>query len=150
MAPSLRQAQLLKNFPLLYVTRRLITMFTRTHHHPNPVHTIPNYFSKIDFYTILQPTYRSSQWPLSIWLSSQSPACIPFLFCACYMHCLSHPSWPDHFNYVWQEYKLYSTLFNFLQLGIPFFLDSNILLSILFSNTLSLCSSLNVTPSSVD
>jgi hypothetical protein len=60
------------------------------------------------------------------------------------MLCPSHAPWLDHSNYTWQEYKLWSSsLYNFPQSPlISSFSSSNILLSSLFSNTLSLCSSL--------
>jgi hypothetical protein len=43
----------------------------------NPVHKYPNYFSKINFNTIISPTSKSSQWSLSFWISHESPVCIP-------------------------------------------------------------------------
>jgi hypothetical protein len=60
------------------------------------------------------------------------------------MHCQSHPPWLDHSNYTW--YKLRSSsLCSFLQPPVTSSLfSSNILLSMLFSNTLSLCSSLTL------
>jgi hypothetical protein len=58
----------------------------------------------------------------------------------------SHPPWLDHSNYTWKEYKLWSSsLCSFLQPPVASsLLDPHILLNNLFSNTLSLCSSLNV------
>jgi hypothetical protein len=35
--------------------------------------------------------------------------CIPLLPHACYLPCPSHPPWLDHSNYVWEEYKLWSS-----------------------------------------
>jgi hypothetical protein len=57
----------------------------------------------------------------------------------------SHPRL-DYSNYTWQKYKSWSTsLCNFLHFPITSSLFSpNIRFSTLFSNTLSLCSSLNV------
>jgi hypothetical protein len=61
---------------------------------------------------------------------------------SCYTPCPSHHPWLDHSNYTWRKS---SSLRSFLQLPITSSLfDPNILLSTLFSNTLSLCSSLNV------
>jgi hypothetical protein len=60
----------------------------------------------------------------------------------CYMPFPSHPPWLDHSNYTWERN---SSLCGFLQPHIISCLwGQNILLSILFSNTLSLCSSFNV------
>jgi hypothetical protein len=65
---------------------------------------------------------------------------------SCHMHYPSHPFWFDHSNYTWQRVQFMKLLImQFLQ---PFITSSlfgpNILLNTLFSNTLSLCSSLNV------
>jgi hypothetical protein len=70
-----------------------------------------------------------------------------FLFFShsCYMSCTSHPPWLDNSNYTWwtvQVMKLLMQLSPTSYHFIPF--GPNILLSTLFSNTLSLCSSLNV------
>jgi hypothetical protein len=64
-----------------------------------------------------------------------------FLMCA-----TSQPPWLDHSNYTWRRVQVSSSsLCSFLQPPITSILFSpNILLSTLFSNTLSLCSSLNV------
>jgi hypothetical protein len=72
----------------------------------NPVHTTPFYLSKISFNIISPPTYRSSQSPLSSWLSHQSPVCIPLLPHACYTPCSSHPPLLDHYNYIWQRVQV--------------------------------------------
>jgi hypothetical protein len=65
---------------------------------------------------------------------------------SCYMPCPSQSPRLDNSNYTWEQYKLRSSsLYSFLQPPItssPF--GPNIPLSTLFSNTLSLCSSLNV------
>jgi hypothetical protein len=64
---------------------------------------------------------------------------------ACYMPCPSHLPWLYCSNYTWRRVKLWSSsLCSFLQPSITSsFLRQNILLSTLFSNTLSLYSSLN-------
>jgi hypothetical protein len=60
----------------------------------------------------------------------------------------SHPPWFDHLNNwtIGEEYRLWSSsLSNFLHpLFTLFLLGPNIILCILFSNTLNLCSSLDV------
>jgi hypothetical protein len=70
------------------------------------------------------------------------PIGIPLCPHSCYMPCPSHPPWLDHSNYTWWR----SSLCSFLESPItsPLF-GPNILFSNLFPNTLSLCSSLNVT-----
>jgi hypothetical protein len=85
--------------------------------------------------------------------SSFSPSVFPTnnlyppLFHSCYMPCSSHPPWLNHSQlFDCKEYNLQSSLLcRFLQPPItsPLF-DPDIILRILFSNTLSLCSSLNV------
>jgi hypothetical protein len=62
------------------------------------------------------------------------------------MSCQSHTAWRDHSNYVCEEYNLWSSsLCSFLKsLFTSALFEPNILLSTLFSNTFSLCSSLNV------
>jgi hypothetical protein len=59
---------------------------------------------------------------------------------SCYMLCSSHPHWLDHSNYIWRRVQV---MCSFLQPPATSSLfGSNILLSSLFSNTLSICSSL--------
>jgi hypothetical protein len=57
-----------------------------------------------------------------------------------------HPPWLDHSNYIWRKVRV-MTLPS-MQFSPSFYVSSvfcpNILLNILFSNTFSLCSSLNV------
>jgi hypothetical protein len=72
---------------------------------------------------------------LSPWLPQESLTCIPLFPNASYMPHPSHPPWLHHSNYkLWN-----SSLRSFLQS-----LFGPNILNILFSNTLSLCSSLNV------
>jgi hypothetical protein len=85
--------------------------------------------------------------------SSGFPANILYTFLfsiLCYIPCPAHPPWLDHSNYIWWKAKLWSpSWYSFLQSPITSSLFSpNILCSTLFSNTLSLCSSLNVRDSS--
>jgi hypothetical protein len=60
--------------------------------------------------------------------------------------CPYHPPWIDHYNFFCEKYKFWwSSLCSFLQSPVTSFLfGPNIILSTLFSNTLSLCSSCNV------
>jgi hypothetical protein len=62
------------------------------------------------------------------------------------MPCSSHPPWLNHSNYTWRRVQviIYS-LCSFLQhLVTSSLFRPNILFNTLFSNTLYLCSSLNV------
>jgi hypothetical protein len=63
----------------------------------------------------------------------------------CYMYFTSNPPSIRHSSYIWQKKKFWScTLGTFFQHSAALFLFSpNILLSTLFPDTLSLCSSLN-------
>jgi hypothetical protein len=71
--------------------------------------------------------------------------CIPLSPLSCYMPCQFHPPWLDHFNYTWRRKLWSSSLCSFLQPPVTSsLLGPNILVSTLFLNTLSLCSSLNV------
>jgi hypothetical protein len=73
----------------------------------------------------------------------QYPIHITLLPPSCYITCLSHPHWLDHSNYTWQRVQV--SLCRFLQPPATLFpLGPNILLSSLFSNTLSLRSFINV------
>jgi hypothetical protein len=57
---------------------------------------------------------------------------------AYYMLCLFYTPWVDCYNYIWREYKLWSSLLlNFLQLLIMLSFSLNFLLSTLFSNFLN-------------
>jgi hypothetical protein len=79
-------------------------------------------------------------------LSHRNPVRIHNLTDMCYIPCLSHPPWLDPSFYFGEEYKLRSsTLWSFHHPPVTkSLLVTNILLSILFSNTLSLCSFFNV------
>jgi hypothetical protein len=70
----------------------------------------------------------------------------PQIIAGCYIPCPSHPPWPDHSSYTWQTVQVMKLLIMlFSPTSLYFFpLGPNILLSTLFSNTIGLCSSLNV------
>ena len=79
-------------------------------------------------------------------LSFQYPISDPLLPHLCFMPCLSPPLLLDHCNYTWRRAEVMEPLL--LQFSPTSFSSSlltpNTLLSTMFSNTLSLCSSLNI------
>jgi hypothetical protein len=102
----------------------------------------PSYLSSI---VILSSRLRLGipNCPPSFWGSHQNPICIPLLTRACCMPSPSHPL-IVHSNYTWRRVQVMK-LCSFIQPPITSSLfGPNILPSTLFSNTLSLCSSLNV------
>jgi hypothetical protein len=109
----------------------------------NPVHITPSYLSNMHSTSniILPPTSRSSSWVFSFRLSHQNPICTPLLpiraTCPAYLILLDLIVLIILVRRV-QVMKLLIMQFS------PASFGPNILLSTLFSNTLSLCSSLNV------
>jgi hypothetical protein len=80
--------------------------------------------------------------------SSRSHTNILYAFLSphsCYMPCPSHPHWLDHSNYTWRRVQVMKLLI--MQFRQPPFtsslFDPNTVLSTLFSNTLSLCTSIH-------
>jgi hypothetical protein len=84
-------------------------------------------------------------------LSSGFPTNILYAFLfspLCYIPCPFHLPWPDHSNYTWRRVQVIKFLIKQFSPTSPVtspLIGPNILLGTLFSNTLSLCSSLNVT-----
>jgi hypothetical protein len=118
-----------------------VTVFTRTRHWSlswaRLIHAISPH--------IIDLGSRSFWWFLSFWLSHQKPMCIALVLHASYMPC------PHSLDLIiliilGEDCKLWSSsLCSFLQPPVTLSLfGPNILLSTLFWNTLSLCSSLNV------
>ena len=103
--------------------------------------------SKIHFNIILPSTSECSNWSLFFSFSHQSPVCTSPSHRKCNMSRTSQSSSFARPNPIFdEEYRLWNaslcSLFHFPVTSS--LLDPNILLSTLFSNTLSLCSSLNV------
>jgi hypothetical protein len=103
----------------------------------NLVRSTPSYLSKIHFNIILPSTTRS--FPLKSYMHSSSHH-------ACYMPWPFHSPWHGHSNCTWWRVQLMKLLImQFLQPPVTSSLfGPNILLSILFSYSLGLCSFLTV------
>jgi len=113
----------------------------------SPVHTpIPPHVQKIHHNIIIPSTPGSSKWSLSLRFPHQNPVYTPPLPHMCHIPRPSHSSRFYHSNNICEQYRsLSSSLCSFLHSPVtPSLLGPNILVSTLFSNTLSLCSSLNV------
>jgi hypothetical protein len=114
--------------------------------HINPIHTIPSYLSKIHFNIVHHlhlglPSglFPSGLFPPISYMHSSSP---PH---SCYMFCLSYPPWLYHSNYTLRRVQLMNLpIVQFSPPSCQYIFHPNILLSVLISNTLSICSSLNV------
>ena len=117
--------------------------------YPEPLHpvpTTPSHFLKIHLNIILPSTSWSPQWSLSLRFPHQNPVhTSPFLH-TCHMP--AHLIFLDFITrtILGDQYRsLSSSLCNFLHSPVtPSLLGPNILLNTLFSNTLGLCSSRNV------
>jgi hypothetical protein len=137
--------QLVKKFPVFYVTRKFFTVLTSARHPSlswtNSIHsprTSSNFLNN-HFNIILPSTPGSPQWPLFLRFPHQHPL-HPFLL----PHTRHMPS-PFHSSR-FKEYRSFSSLLcNFLNSPITSsLLGPNTLLNTLFSDTLSLHFSLNV------
>ena len=106
----------------------------------HPVHTPTSHFLNI----ILPSTPGSPNWYLSLKFPHQNPVYASPLTHTRYMPHPSHSSRFYHPNNIWYR-SLSSSLCNFLHSLVTLsFLGHNFLLSTIFSNTLNLRSSLNV------
>ena len=112
----------------------------------NPLHVPSTYSWKIHFNIIFPSNPRHSKWSLSFRMLHWNPVCTYSWPHMCHMSCISHPSLFDHLNDIWWGVQIKKPLI--MQSPplpcclIP--LGPNIFHSTLFSNTLSLYSSLSV------
>jgi hypothetical protein len=114
--------------------------------HMNQIRTLQPYFPKISFNIVLSSTPRSFKWSLSFRLSSQNFVRISHLPNSCQMVCPCHLPLFDDPNNIWWIHiiKLLIMQFFFHPPVTSSALSLNVLLSSPFSNTVSLCSSINV------
>ena len=112
----------------------------------NPVHTHTSYFLKIHLNIILPSTPGSPKWSLSLMFPHQNPVYTSPLPCTCHMPRPSHYSRFDHPNNIWWSVQITKLLIDvvFSTTLLPRPSGPNIILNTLFSNILSLRSSLNV------
>ena len=141
-----------QQFPAFYGTQKFITTFTRpaTCPYPEPDQSSPcppSRFLKIHFNVILPSMPWSAKWSFILRFPHQNPVYNSPLLHMCYMPHPSHLSQFDHQIIFVEQYRsLTFSLCRFLHYPIALsVLGPNILLNILFSNTLSLHSSLDVT-----
>ena len=148
---KLTGSQLVKKFPAFYGTRRFITPFAP----PVPilsqihtVHTLTSHVLKIHLNINLPSTPGSPQWSLSPRFPHQDPVYASPIPHRYYMPRPSHSCPYYHPNNIWYYRLLSSSLCSFLHSPVTSsLLGKNILHSTLFSNTLSLSSSLSERPS---
>ena len=144
--------QLVKKFPTFYENRRFVTTFTSARtpvpilSQLDPVHALTSYFLKIHLNIIFPSTPRSSKLSFSLKFLHLNPVYVSPHPHTCYMPRPSHASGFDHPNNLGEQYRSFcSSLLSFLESSVASsLLGPNIPLNTLFSNTLSLCSSFNV------
>ena len=138
-------------FSAFYRTQKFITTFVRppTCPFPEPDQSSPwppSHFLKIHFNVIPPSSPGSAKWSFFLSFPHQNPVYTSPLLHMCYMPHPSHSSQFDHQIIIVEEHRSFSSsLCSFLHYPIALSpLGPNILLSTLFSNTLSLRSCFNV------
>ena len=112
----------------------------------DPVHTPASHFLKIHLNIILPSKPGSPKWPLSLRFPYQNPVYASPLPNRCYTPCPSHSFLIDQPQNIWwrvRDHKAHCHAVFSTPVTSPF-LGSNIILSTIFSNTLSWHSSLVV------
>ena len=111
--------------------------------HNDQVHALKSHFLKIHLNIILPSMPGSSKWSLSLSFPHQNPVYTSTLPHMCYMPHPAHSFWFDRSNNIgWGVQIIKLLICSFLHFPVTSSLfSSNILLSTLFSNTLSLSSS---------
>ena len=144
---KLTSLQLVKKFPTLYGIRRFITAFTSACHlslsWASSIQSIPPHPTFWRSILILS-SHQCLSLPSGLF-PYQNPVYISSLPHMCYMPYPSHFSWFYHPNNVgWGVFIVSSSLCSFLHSPVTLSIWAPYILNTLFSNTLSLCSSLNV------
>jgi hypothetical protein len=144
--------QPLKNFPKFYGIRKFIPMFTRALHWPlfwaRSIHLLTPHPFSLRWILILS-THLGFCLPTGLFpsdISIQYLISIPLLPHSCYMLCPHHPSGLDHSNYIWRRVQVmkllimqfFATPYHLTPLRFKYSIQH------MFSNTLSVCFSLNV------
>jgi len=144
-------SQLVKKFPTFYGAWKFITMFTSAHHlslsWARSIQSIPPHPTSWIPISIL-PSHLCLGLPSFTFPQVTPPILCMFLSSPTCAICPAHRILLDLITWImFGEYRsLSSSLRSFLQSPVTSpLLGTNILLNTLFSNTLSLCSSLNVT-----
>jgi hypothetical protein len=105
-----------------------------------PVRTFPPYLSEMLSNIVFPSKPTSSAWSLPFRFSTQNTVCISHLSRTWHIPRLSKPPWFRHPNNIWCSWSLCSLLQSPATSCLLVRID---VLSTLFSNTLSLCSSLS-------
>jgi len=108
------------------------------------VHNFPLHSSKIHSNVIFPSTTSSYKCFLTFRFSNQNIVCIPYFFHLCYMLRPSYPLWLDHRNNICWSIQVKKLITIPSSPATSSLLGTNILLSILSADTLSLFSSLSV------
>jgi hypothetical protein len=150
LSPSWETAsciQPLKNFPTFQAALRLICLFVKAYHwslsSARSIQSTPSPYISPRFILLL-PTYLCPGLCCGLFPSGfPSNNLQAFLFSPIHATCPAFLILLDHYNRTWRKYKLWSS--SLCSFSNPTSLHLlSVQMSTLFSNTLSLCSSLNI------